>query len=120
MGAIEHGDLDTAFSFFAKDAGFSNLDMPRGESSTVAEEKEGLKKMLENWTIDGIDVNGYPDYLEYEMGNAKIVQSWWTARMTRKSDSKKVELPLMFVHNFNDDGEITFEMGYYTTTSMQD
>jgi len=120
MGALEHGDADKAFSFFAADAGFRNLDMPRGERKTVAEEKEGFNKMIENWTINGIDVNGYPDYLEYEMGNAKIVQSWWTVRMTRKSDGKKVELPLLLVHNFNDDGMITNEMGYYTTASMAD
>ena len=76
--------------------------------------------MFENWTIDGIDVNGYPDYLEYEMGNAKIVQSWWDIRMTRKSDSKKITLPIMLIHNFNDEGMITFENGYYTTASMAD
>lgn len=120
MGAFEHGDLDTAFSFFTENARFSNLDMADGETNTVAEEKEGFKKMFENWTIDGIDVNGYPDYLEYEMGNAKIVQSWWDLRMTRKSDSKKVTLPILLVHNFNDEGMITYEMGYYTAASMQD
>lgn len=120
MGAFEHGDLDKAFSFFTEDARFRNLDTPRGKTNTVAEEKEGFQKTFENWTINGIDVNGYPDYLEYEMGNAKIVQSWWTLRMTRKSDSKKVVLPLMLIHNFNDDGMITFENGYYTTASIAD
>ena len=70
--------------------------------------------MLKDWTIESIDVVGYPDYLEYEEGNSKIVQSWWNARMTRKSDSKKVKLPIMLVHRFNNDGMMTSETGYYT------
>jgi len=114
MGALANGDADKAFSYFTDDATFTNLDMADGESNTVAEEKEGFLGMLQNWTIDAIDVRGYPDYLEYELGNSKVVQSWWTARMTRKSDGKKVKLPLMMIHDFNDDGKITEESGYYT------
>jgi len=120
MGAFEHGDVDKAFSFFADNARFINLDTPQGESATVEEEKEGFKNMYENWTINGIDVNGYPDYLEYEMGNAKIVQSWWDVRMTRKSDNKKVTLPLLLIHTFNDDGKIVFENSYYSSALLRD
>jgi len=120
MRALEFGDIDKAFSFFAENARFRNLDTPRGESATVEEEKEGFKRLYENWTINGIDISGYPDYLEYEEGNSKIVQSWWDVRMTRKSDNKKVTLPLMLIHTFNDDGMIVFENGYYTTASMRD
>ena len=119
MGALEHGDTDKAFSYFAEDAKFTNLDMAKDESHTVAEEKAAFNKMLEGWTIDGIDVVGYPDYLEYEIGNGKVVQSWWNARMTRKSDGKKVELPIMLTHDFNDEGMITREIGYYTTRVME-
>ena len=119
VAAIENGDVEKGFSYFTDDATFSNLDMPRGETNTLAEEKEGLKKMLENWTVESIDVRGYPDYLEYER-SGKVVQSWWTARMTRKSDGKKIELPLMFIHDFNDDGMIVNESGYYTTQAMKD
>jgi hypothetical protein len=74
--------------------------------------------MLNDWTIESIDVRGYPDYLEYELGNAKVVQSWWTARMTRKSDGKKVKLPIMMTHDFNDEGMITNESGYYTMQAL--
>ena len=119
MAALEHGDVDKGFSFFKEDAQFSNLDMPRGESVTLAEEKEGFMNMLKNWTIESIDVQGYPDYLEYER-SGKVVQSWWTVRMTRKSDSKKVVLPLMMVHDFNDEGMITNETGYYTLQGLKD
>lgn len=118
MGALEHSDIDKAFSYFTADATFSNLDMERGASHTLAEEKEGFQNMLENWTVESIDVVGYPDYMEYELGGAKVVQSWWNARMTRKSDGKKVVMPIMLTHNFNDEGMITRENGYYTTKML--
>ena len=118
MGALEHGDAEKAFGFFTEKARFTNLDMADGESHTVAEEKEGFLGMLKSWTIESIDVRGYPDYLEYELGNAKVVQSWWTVRMTRKSDGKKVKIPLMLTHRFNDDGMMTGETGYYTLQAL--
>lgn len=118
MAALEHSDVDKAFSFFTENATFTNLDMAEGESNTLAEEKEGFSGMIKNWTIDRIDVNGYPDYLNYELGNAKVVQSWWTAYMTRKSDGKKVKLPILLIHNFNDEGMITNESGYYTLQAL--
>jgi len=120
MGALEHGDVDKAFSFFTENARFTNLDMAQGESHTVAEEKEAFLGMLKDWTIESIDVSGYPDYLEYEEGNSKIVQSWWRARMTRKSDGKKIILPIMLIHYFNDEGMMTRETGYYTVRALAD
>ncbi len=118
MAALEHSDVDKAFSFFTEEARFTNLDMGDGESNTVAEEKEAFLGMLKDWSFESIDVRGYPDYLEYEVGNSKVVQSWWTARMTRKSDGKKVKLPLMLIHDFNDEGMITREAGYYTVQAL--
>jgi len=118
MAASEHGDADKGFSYFTEDATFTNLDMADGESNTLTQEKEGFLGMLENWTMESIDVVGYPDYLEYELGNAKVVQSWWSARMTRKSDGKKVKLPLMMTHRFNDEGKIIRENGYYTLAAL--
>lgn len=118
MAALEHSDVDKAFSYFTDDARFSNLDMAAGETGSLADEKEGFSNMIKNWTIDRIDVRGYPDYLEYEDSNSKVVQSWWTARMTRKSDGKKVKIPLMLTHDFNDEGMITREAGYYTLAAL--
>ena len=120
MAALANADVDKAFSYFTDDAVFTNLDMKDDESHTVAEEKESFTNMLKDWTIDRIDVRGYPDYLEYEIGGSKVVQSWWVARMTRKSDGKKVKLPLMLIHDFNDEGMITREAGYYTATALME
>ena len=120
MAALANSDVDKAFSYFTEDATFTDLDMARDESRTIAEEKEMFKGLTKDWTITSIDVRGYPDYLEYELGKAKVVQSWWDVRMTKKSDGKKVVLPLMLTHNFNDEGKIMRETGYYTTQSLND
>lgn len=118
VAALEHGDADKGFSYFTEDARFSNLDMPNGETASLEEEKESFLKMLESWDIVSIDVRGYPDYLEYEIGNGKTVQSWWDFRVKRKSDSKKVTIPVLLVHDFNDEGKIIREAGYYTVAAM--
>ena len=120
MAALANSDPDKGFSYFTEDAIFTNLDMEPDASNSLEQEKEMFKGLIENWTIESIDVRGYPDYLEYELGNAKVVQSWWDAHMTRKSDGKKVLLPLMLTHNFNDEGKITRETGYYTTQVLKD
>lgn len=118
MSALENADPEKAFSYFTEDAKFSNLDMPADETHSLSEEKEGFTKMLNDWTIDAIEVVGYPDYLEYELGAAKVVQSWWKVRMTRKKDKKQFVIPMMLTHNFNDDGMITREHGYYSLSTL--
>ena len=32
---------------------------------------------MEDFEITSIDVVGYPDYLEYDLRDARAVQSWW-------------------------------------------
>ncbi len=91
---------------------------PGTASKTLEEDKEGMKQMMEAFDITGIDVQGYPDYLNYSMGDAKVVQPWWKLRMTRKSDSKKIVLPLFLLHDFNDEGKIIGESAYYSQTLM--
>ena len=117
--AFENKDFDKAYDFFDEKARFSTLDTARGESLNLDEEKENNKKFLEAFDIRSIDVSGYPDYLNYGIGNAKVVQSWWTFRLTRKSDKKKIDLPLMFIHDFNDDGKITREIAYYSLKLLE-
>ena len=120
MAALEHHDMDAFYTFFDEKATFRNIHMPVGTKSlTLEEDKEGMKNMMENFDITSIDVQGYPDYLNYELGDAKVVQSWWKIRMTRKSDDKKIVLPLFVIHNFNDEGKITRENTYYSQSLMQ-
>jgi hypothetical protein len=62
-----------------------------------------------------MDETGYPDYLEYDMQDAKVVQSWWKFRLTRKSDGKKFVLPALYLHDFDDEGKITRSIAYVST-----
>ncbi len=61
---------------------------------------------MEDFEITSIDVVGYPDYLEYDLSDARAVQSWWKFRMTRKADGKKIILPALYIHDFDEDGKI--------------
>jgi hypothetical protein len=120
MAAFEHNDLETAYSFFTDDARFSSSESARGKSLSVDESKANSKGIIEAWDITSIDVNGYPDYLEYDLNNSKVAQSWWTIRLVRKSDGKKFELPIMYSHDFDDNGKITRSMAYYSSKHLED
>jgi hypothetical protein len=53
------------------------------------------------------------------MGNAKVVLSWWNCKMTRKSDSKNIIMPILFIDTFNDDGMIVDEIAYYSDKLLE-
>lgn len=119
MAALEHGDMDKFYSFFDEKATFRNIHMAPGTASlSLEEDKEGMNKMMESFDITAIDVQGYPDYLNYGLGDAKVVQSWWKVRMIRKSDNKKIVVPLLVLHDFNDEGKIINENAYYSRELM--
>lgn len=118
--AYENKDFETAYSFYDEKAKFSNINMPVGETYGLEENKENDKKFTENFDITSIDVRGYPDYLNYGIGDAKVVQSWWNVRLTRKSDDKKMVVPVMFIHYFNDDGKIVNETGYFSDNFLKE
>lgn len=120
VAAIEHGDFDKAYSFFDEKARFTTVHMSNGESMSLKEEKAASKKMREDFDITSIDVRGYPDYLNYGIGNSKVVQSWWSVRLVRKSDKKKIILPLLLIHDFNDKGMITRESAYFSAKLMEE
>ena len=120
VAAFANNDLETAYSFFTEKARFRNSETPRGTSLSMDESKERSKKIRETWDIAGVDVNGYPDYFEYEVDGSKVAQSWWTIRLVRKADGKKFELPIMYTHNFNDEGKITGSMAYYSSKVLED
>ena len=117
--AFENKDFVKAYSFYDKKAQFRNINMPvDAKSMTLDQMKDSDKKMMDEFEITSIDVVGYPDYLNYEMGNSKVVQSWWNMRMTRKSDKKNVVVPILFIDTFNDEGMIVDEMAYFSDSLM--
>lgn len=117
--AFENKDFTKAYSFYDKKAQFRNINMPiDAKSMTLDQMKDSDKKMMDEFDITSIDVVGYPDYLNYEMGNAKVVQSWWNMRMMRKSDKKKIVLPILLIDTFNDEGMIVDEIAYFSDSLM--
>lgn len=119
FAAFENGNTEKAYNFFTPDATFQNIDSPVGETLTMAQSKENRKTFLDKFKIESIDVVGYPDYLEYELGGAKVVQSWWNIRLTRKSDNKKILLPALYIHDFNDEGKITNSSSYFSSKLLE-
>ena len=118
--AFENKDYDKAYSFYDKKASFRNSNMaPDEKSLTLDQMKEMDKKMMQQFDITSMDARGYPDYLNYELGDAKVVQSWWNCNMTRKSDNKKIVMPILFIDTFNDEGMITNEIAYYSDKILE-
>jgi ketosteroid isomerase-like protein len=52
---------------------------------------------------------GYPDYIAYDQGNDKVVQSWWTWTGTSKKTGKKLVITYVIFDWFNIDGKIVKE-----------
>ncbi len=116
--AYENGDLDKTMSFYSDDAKFSDINTEFGKSLTKAEITPIWKKFLDDYEIVSIDMIGYPDYLEYEMGNGREVLSWWNYHLIRKSDKKKLTVPFHFSNSFDADGKIVAEMAYYSQSLL--
>ena len=119
MYAYENSDMDKTMSFYSDDARFSDINMEFGKSYTKAEITPMWKKFLDDYEIISIDMIGYPDYLEYEMGNGREVLSWWNYRLIRKSDKKEIQVPFHFSDSFDADGKIVAEMAYYSQSLLE-
>lgn len=121
FAAFENGDYETCYSVFAEDARFNNASsLPGDKAATLDEVKASNAQFVENYEIKSIDMVGYPDYLHYERGDIDLVQSWWTFRLVRKSDQKKIVLPAFYTHQFNDDGKISFGNSYINMKLLDD
>ena len=106
-----NGDTEKCYSFFHENSTFEDIN--ETEILTLDDIKNRDKEMFSVWNLDSIDESGYPDYLEYDWLESKVVQSWWNFRMTRKSDGKKIVVPVMFIDDFNNEGKITSRSIYY-------
>ncbi|MDT7827325.1 nuclear transport factor 2 family protein [Pricia sp. S334] len=117
--ALEKGDMEKVYSFFDKDARFGNLSSFKTRGVSLEEQKALDKKVLEQFEIKHIEMSGYPDYLEYEMDNGRVVQSWWNFQLIRKSDKMAIELPMFYLHDFDGEGKIIREAAYYNEKLME-
>ena len=55
---------------------------------------------------------GYPDYLEYNKDNVKVVQSWWIWSGKSKKTGKEVKVNFVQFDFFNSAGKIVMESSY--------
>lgn len=118
--AFENKDFDKAYKYYDDKATFIDINNPDiNKEYTLAEQKENDKKMFELFDLVSIDQVGYPDYLHYELDDARVVQSWWKIRLIRKSDKKNIVLPMMFMDTFNDKGKIVNEIAYYSEKILE-
>jgi hypothetical protein len=113
IGAFANHDLEKSYSYYDEKALFYDNNLGNDKSFTLTEQKANDKKLFESFNLVSIDVTGYPDYLHYELGDQRIVQSWWNFTLERKADKKKIVLPMFLIDNFNDKGKITSEIMYY-------
>ncbi|SFZ93963.1 SnoaL-like domain-containing protein [Flaviramulus basaltis] len=116
--AYENSDLETTMSYYSDDATFYDINSEYGKSNTKAEIKPMWQKFLDDYEIVSIEMIGYPDYLEYEMGEGREVLSWWNYHLIRKSDKKEISVPFHFSDSFDADGKIVSEMIYYSQTLL--
>jgi ketosteroid isomerase-like protein len=111
--AFENKDLNKSYSYFANDAVFFDINNLDNKSISFDEQKAIDKKVIEAFDFIGLDVEGYPDYMHYELGDSGVVYSWWVWQLVRKSDKKAITLPVHYQHNMDNNGKITREIAYY-------
>ncbi len=119
MYAFEKGVLEKAFTAYAKNATFYDINYDITKPSSLEEIKSIRQQFLNDFEIKNIAVIGYPDYLEYEEGNGRSVLSWWSFELIRKADKKKITLPMHISQNFNEEGKIVSEIIYYSNSLLQ-
>ena len=117
MYAFAYGDVDKAFSFFTKNATYIDSNESKGMNEEEIRARDA--KLLSGWNITSLDESGYPDYLEYDWRDSKVVQSWWNFTMVRQSDDKKVVLPVFYLDDFDNDGKITQRNAYWNATLLK-
>lgn len=117
MYAFLNNDGEKAYSYFDENAVIEDINEP--ETLTLEQGKERDKVIFSDWTLDALDESGYPDYLEYDWRESKVVQSWWNMRMTNNKTAKKIVLKVLFMDDFNDDGKITKRYMYYNGSLLK-
>jgi len=118
--AFEHKDLEKAYSFYDENARFTDINTSDMKGISLEEQKVKDQEFLSQFDIAGVDMIGYPDYLHYEMGDARVVQSWWNFNLVRKSDKTAVKLPILFINDFNADGKIISETAYFSEKVLEE
>lgn len=113
FAAFENRNLDKVYSVFDDAAEFRNFSMNSDDSSQSLDDfKEINTGFLSQFDIVSIDMNGTPNLVHLNKNKGTRVQSWWTFKLIRKSDRKKMEIPAMYTHTFNSKGKIIRTKSY--------
>lgn len=78
------------------------------------------KRDFENFDNIKQSPMGYPDFLHYKKGDARIVQSWWTWSGTSKKTGKDIKVQMVIFDEFNAAGKISREYIYGDFSKMDD
>ena len=111
-----NGDVEKAMSFFHDNAMFNDINESKLMNADEILERDG--KIFADWILADLVEVGYPDYIEYDWRDSKVVLSWWNFIMTRKSDGKKVTLPVHFSDRFDNDGKIVWRTSYWNKSLL--
>ena len=104
--ALEHDDSDNLFVDFDENAKTDGMYNDWGnDPGSIDDLRAGFESFKTNYTINSMD-NAWIKFFEVESGT-NYVQSWWRMSLTRKKDNKEIIIPVMFNHQFNEDGKIT-------------
>ncbi len=117
--AFENSDLEKALGFYSDKARFININDDINTPDTKETVKAKRQKFLDDFQIKSIEMVGYPDYLEYELGNGRSVLSWWNFHLIRKADKKEIILPMHINDDFDKDGKITSERIYFNSALLE-
>lgn len=115
VNAYAAEDMEALLSFYAENARFGSIEYQWDNSIDLDTRKEGIKATFDKIKDIHFKQNGYPDCIYYAKNNRYEVYSWWEYSFTYVESGKKVVMPLMLSHSFNDDGKIIFEQAYYST-----
>ena len=114
--AYQNGDVENAISFFHENATINDINESKIMNMDETLERDG--KMFADWAVTDLIEVGYPDYLEYDWRDSKVVLSWWTFKMKRKSDGKEVDVPVHFSDRFDNEGKIIRRTSYWNKSLL--
>ena len=120
MAAFENKDFDKYNLYYdegVKVSDINNVDF--NKTFSLKELIANDKNFHQNFELVRMVQVGYPDYLHYELMDSRAVFSWWNLELIRKSDQKKINLPLMISDDFNSKGKITGEVLYYSQKILE-
>ncbi|MEI8141901.1 MAG: hypothetical protein WCG90_03435 [Chitinophagia bacterium] len=110
--AYVNQDLNLWKTYYSDTAKFWVSDINSGKWFPLTESITGLAldyKFYDN--VKSTQV-GYPDYLQYDKDNSRIVQSWWLWSGISKKTGKELKIYMVQFDTFNTAGKIVKEETY--------